>query len=1052
MTADLSSRLRRSQSSARFCAVAAIAIGFSGLAGWALNIGALKSPSPGLVTIKANTAAGIVLCGIALTIMAGKSVGPTGRLGIATLGMITFLLGGLSLSEDIFGWNVGIDQLLVDRISRGIASLNSGRMSPSTSFSFLLLGGAAFLASSPRLKSMGLAVLSALVSVVIAIGIMSLSGTLLGAQFGIRFGDYTGMSLQTAASFILLGFGILAVTRSRGGAGWELDRLTTGGFLIGVISLLALAGSSYSHTHQLLEAASWVNHTQVVLKEIQKIDSGIATLGGSQREYINSGDERLLEPFEREKTGLQSEISTLRKLTVDNQGQQIRLDRLEVLVAKRIESGRQIISARREHGVSAAEELITTASGITSSADVRRVTEEMTDEEYSLLALRQSRQESIAKSTFLLLPLGAFLSLTMLSLGLFSLNAENLERKRLEAGNARLAAIVESSDDAIIGKDLSGTVSSWNAAAERIFGYSASEMIGKSILQIIPKERRDEETRIIDSIRRGEPVVHFETVRLRKDLTAVDIAVTVSAIRDPSGNIVGASKIARDITERKKSDAALRESDGRYRTLFEYAPDGIVIADGESNYIDANTSICRMLGYTRKELIGLHASDIVAQPEIQNIAPALATIKAESSYHREWSFRRKDGSVFEAEVIATNMPDGNLLGMIRDITDRKRAELEKKESEDRLNFALETVHIGEWDLDLVSHVAHRTLEHDRIFGYDSLRSLWTFEMFLGHVMPEDRPQVDRSFREAIAAQSRWDFECRIKRIDGEMRWIWAVGTHVPDKDGKMRRLVGIVQDITDRKKAENTIRVLNEELEQRVADRTAQLEAANRELEAFSYSVSHDLRAPLRAVDGFSQAAIEDFGPSLPAEGRRQLQVISDSAQRMGELIDDLLAFSRLGRQPLNKQTVMTERLVNDTLGEMNAQRVDQKAEIKIGQLPPCKGDSALLKQVWVNLLSNAFKYSRNRDRPVIEVGCFNQGEDQVYFVRDNGCGFDMRYADKLFGVFQRLHRAEEFEGTGVGLAIVHRIVNRHGGRVWAESATDRGATFYFTLSGGSKP
>jgi light-regulated signal transduction histidine kinase (bacteriophytochrome) len=172
----------------------------------------------------------------------------------------------------------------------------------------------------------------------------------------------------------------------------------------------------------------------------------------------------------------------------------------------------------------------------------------------------------------------------------------------------------------------------------------------------------------------------------------------------------------------------------------------------------------------------------------------------------------------------------------------------------------------------------------------------------------------------------------------------------------------------------------------------------------------------------------------------------------MGELIDDLLAFSRLSRQPLSKQTVKTEKLVRDTLIELETQRPNQKTVVTIDELPPCEGDSALLKQVWVNLLSNALKFSSNRDQPIIEVGCTKQGDEQVYFVKDNGSGFDMRYSEKLFRVFQRLHHAEEFEGTGVGLAIVQRIVHRHGGRIWAEAAIDRGATFHFTLSGGSKP
>jgi light-regulated signal transduction histidine kinase (bacteriophytochrome) len=199
-------------------------------------------------------------------------------------------------------------------------------------------------------------------------------------------------------------------------------------------------------------------------------------------------------------------------------------------------------------------------------------------------------------------------------------------------------------------------------------------------------------------------------------------------------------------------------------------------------------------------------------------------------------------------------------------------------------------------------------------------------------------------------------------------------------------------------------------------------------------------------VDGFSQAVLEDFGPKLPAEGLRQLQVIRESAQRMGQLIDDLLSFSRLSRQPLSMQRVETEALVRAVLADMNTDCAGRKIEISIGTLAPCEGDPTLLKQVWINLLSNALKYTRKREHAVVEIGCMEKQGEYVYFVRDNGTGFDMQYTHKLFGVFQRLHRAEEFEGTGVGLAIVQRVIHRHGGRVWAEAAMDRGATFYFTL------
>ena len=257
-------------------------------------------------------------------------------------------------------------------------------------------------------------------------------------------------------------------------------------------------------------------------------------------------------------------------------------------------------------------------------------------------------------------------------------------------------------------------------------------------------------------------------------------------------------------------------------------------------------------------------------------------------------------------------------------------------------------------------------------------------------------------------------------------------------------------EVVQRKSAEEEVRRLNADLERRVAERTAQLEEANQELEAFSYSVSHDLRSPLRSMAGFSDALLEDFGPQMPEEAGRYLRIIRQGAQRMGDLIDDLLTFSRLSRTPLTKREVDNLQLVNAALEDLNWQRQGRNIELKVGPLPACQGDPALLKLVWSNLLTNALKFTRHRAPAVIELGSKADSGETIYFVRDNGAGFDMRYAGKLFGVFQRLHRVEEYEGTGVGLAIVQRIVHRHGGRIWAESAVDRGATFYFTVERGN--
>jgi light-regulated signal transduction histidine kinase (bacteriophytochrome) len=275
------------------------------------------------------------------------------------------------------------------------------------------------------------------------------------------------------------------------------------------------------------------------------------------------------------------------------------------------------------------------------------------------------------------------------------------------------------------------------------------------------------------------------------------------------------------------------------------------------------------------------------------------------------------------------------------------------------------------------------------------------------------------------------------------------GVPVLERDGTIREWVGTCADITERVQAEEEVRNLNGQLEKRVVERTAELELANRELEAFAYSVSHDLRAPLRAVDGFSRILLEEFSPQLPAEAQHYLEVARKNAVQMGELIDGLLTFSRLGRQPLHKQIVAPADLVRQVIEDLRLELAGRQVEITVGYLPVCEGDPLLLKQVFVNLLSNALKYTRTREAARIEVA---SKDSTVYYVRDNGAGFDMRYADKLFGVFQRLHKAEEYEGTGVGLAIVQRIIHRHGGRVWAHGMVNQGATFYFTVAGASAP
>jgi PAS domain S-box-containing protein len=500
------------------------------------------------------------------------------------------------------------------------------------------------------------------------------------------------------------------------------------------------------------------------------------------------------------------------------------------------------------------------------------------------------------------------------------------ERKRGELASAQLAAIVSSSDDAIVGTGLDGIIESWNAGAERLFGYSAGEMRGRSVAPLIPFEGPEEEANMLERIGRGEGVQHFEGIRQAKDRRLINVSVAISPIKDSTGKIVGASKVLRDITERKRAEEQLRVSSKEIvelkAALDEHAIVAITDDRGIITYV--NDKFCEISRYPREELLGQ------------------------------------------------------------------------------------------------DHRLINSGHHPKEF----IRELWG----------------------TIAHGRVWHGELKNKAKDGSFYWVDTTIVPFLNEAGKPRQYVAVRADITKHKAAESEILRLNTALEERVAKRTTELETANRELEAFSYSISHDLRAPLRAVNGFADIALEDFGSQLPEACRSLLVRVRDRGRLMGQLIDDLLEFSRLSQQSLRRQPVNVTALVHAVLDELTPQSEGRQMDVQVGELPECLADPALAKQIWVNLLSNAIKYTRDQELAIVEVGCVREKGENVFFVRDNGVGFDMQYANKLFGVFHRLHRDEEFEGTGVGLAIVQRIVHRHGGRVWAEAELDRGATFHFTL------
>ncbi len=609
--------------------------------------------------------------------------------------------------------------------------------------------------------------------------------------------------------------------------------------------------------------------------------------------------------------------------------------------------------------------------------------------------------------------------------------------------DAFLAALVNSSSDAILSKDLDGVITSWNRGAERIFGYSAAEAIGQPITLIFPPERLSEEPVILARIMRGEQIDHYETVRRRKDGSYVDVSLTVSPIIDANGKIIGASKVARDITEQRREQE-------RLAVTLSSIGDAVMSTDERGRVVFMNEVAEQLTGWKSVEAAGqplgvvFHIVNETTRRMVESPVDKVLREGITVGLANHTILIARDGVEHPIDDSAAPIRNrsGQLIGVVlvfRDVTERRAAEIASL----RLAAIVEGSDDAIIGKNLNGIVSSWNPGAERIFGY-------TAEEMIGKsisvLLPPDRLDEERQILSLLERGQRVDHFSTVRvHKDGRLIDVSLTISPIRDDEGHVIGASKIARDITAFRAAQDRKEAHTADLESMVRERTAKLEAMVAELESFSYSLSHDMRAPLRAIHSFSEIVLADYGDKIP-DGVDYLRKVISSASRMDRLIQDVLGFARLSRDEIKVAPINVDKLVHDIVEERPELHAPCAKVTVTGQLLPVMGHDASLTQCLTNLLGNAVKFVAPGVSPEVEVFTRPVGNNVRIYVRDNGIGISPEGQRRLFMIFQRLHPSDRFEGTGVGLAIVRKAAERMQGSAGVESVEGQGSAFWIQL------
>jgi PAS domain S-box-containing protein len=925
--------LGNSSAPARFAASLPLLVGFLSLIGWTFDIRSLTGLLPGAVEMKANTALCAVLCGAALWQLAGRASANVEGLARAS-GVLVAGLGLATLGEYLFGWQLGIDELLFkDRA--GVYNVIRGRMSPYSATAFAVLGlsiAAVRIKHLDRTARIG-------ASMGLAIGMLAAIGYIWNARELITDRWLPPVAANTALCLIAIGGGIL-LTRERldvpartpfALAGVEVRILA--GFVLAVFLMIFGGSFSYRNSVEFANSVEWIARTQEVRTTLADLYGSLAGAEVASRDYYLTRERPPLDEAQRLITRVRNHLTELARLMADSPEQTQNLKALRAAVENRLSALAQGQVAFHDYGIPAVRAVLAESRKISTVEDVRAQCDRMDAIEMRLLQERQATATKVRFSTLISLLITLALAIALFVTLFRGIHREIFARRSAERAlrdsDQYNRSIIESSPDCVAVLTTGAHITQMNPRGVALMGFNDPiSVLGKDWCTFWEGEDRQAARGAVTLARNGREA-RFSGVGATPDGVEKWWDAIVMPIRSAGGQPERLLAVARDITAVKRTETDLTATNQFLDSLIENLPVMVVVKDAETlEFVRLNRAFADFLGFAREDLVGKRAHDLFSQEEADFVV------------------------LKDREALA-----GGIL----------------------VDIPQQSITTGKW----------------------GVRNFHTMKVPIG----EDPKQP--------------------------------------------KFLLAMSVDITERVLAEQAIFELNAAL----SGKAEQLETINKELESFSYSVSHDLRAPLRAIDGFAEMLEEDYKDKFDDEGRRYLSVIRQNSRRMGALIDDLLAFSRLGRQTVNRSDINMESLVREVVDEIVTTEAtnprvpgSRLPRIEVGTLPATQGDRNLLRQVWMNLISNAVKYSSKVAEPRIKVSGRHAGTEVQYCVSDNGCGFNMEYVQKLFGVFQRLHRTDEFPGTGVGLAIVQRVVSRHGGRVWAEGKINDGALFSFAL------